>query len=87
MVIYFLVQVLLNGLLKALLLELQNGKYYFEVKLKDNGSDRDLDGVCKKIGINTSGNNYVLAGTNNPCIGYRTGGVSATQGGNTYKQY
>jgi len=59
-----------------------NGKYYFEVKLKDNGTDRRFRwGLQKNEVINTTGENKVLCGTDNPCIGYRTGGESATQGG------
>jgi len=59
-----------------------NGKYYFEVKLKDNGSDRRFRwGLQKEDVIITTGENKVLCGTGNPCIGYRTGGESATQGG------
>ena len=58
-----------------------NGKYYFEVKLKDNGSDRRFRwGLQKNAEIIKTGNNKVLGGSDNNAIGYATGGESATQG-------
>jgi hypothetical protein len=59
-----------------------NGKYYFEVKLKDNGSDRRFRwGLQKNAEITKTGNNKVIGGADNNAIGYKTQGESATQGG------
>ncbi len=59
-----------------------NGKYYFEVKLKDNGSDRRFRwGLQKNAEITKTGNNKVIGGTDNNAIGYKTEGEGATQGG------
>ena len=59
-----------------------NGKYYFEVKLKDNGSDRRFRwGLQKNAEITKTGNNKVIGGTDNNAIGYKTQGETATQGG------
>ena len=58
-----------------------NGKYYFEVKLKDNGGDRRFRwGLQKNAEITKTGNNKVIGGTDNNAIGYATQGESATQG-------
>ena len=57
------------------------GKYYFEVKLRDNGTDRRFRwGLQKNAEITKTGNNKVIAGTDNNAIGYATQGESATQG-------
>ena len=59
-----------------------NGKYYFEVKLKDNGGDRRFRwGLQKNAEITKTGNNKVIGGTDNNAIGYKTEGEGATQGG------
>ena len=58
-----------------------SGKYYFEVKLKDNGTDRRFRwGLQKNAEITKTGENKVLGGADNNAIGYATGGESATQG-------
>ena len=58
-----------------------NGKYYFEVKLRDNGNDRRFRwGLQKNAEITKTGNNKVLGGSDNNVIGYATQGESATQG-------
>ena len=58
-----------------------NGKYYFEVKLKDNGSDRRFRwGLQKNAEITKTGENKVLGGTDNNAIGYATQGETASQG-------
>jgi len=58
-----------------------SGKYYFEVKLKDNGTDRRFRwGLQKNAEITKTGENKVLGGADNNAIGYATGGESASQG-------
>ena len=58
-----------------------SGKYYFEVKLKDNGTDRRFRwGLQKNDAITTTGENKVLGGADNNAIGYATGGEGASQG-------
>ena len=57
------------------------GKYYFEVKLKDNGTDRRFRwGLQKNDAITKTGENKVLGGADNNAIGYATAGEGATQG-------
>ena len=61
---------------------ISKGKYYFEVKLSDNGSDRRFRwGLQKESALNGTGENKVLGGADNDAIGYKTQGESATQGG------
>jgi len=58
-----------------------SGKYYFEVKLKDNGTDRRFRwGMQKNDAITKTGENKVLGGADNNAIGYATAGESASQG-------
>ena len=57
------------------------GKYYFEMKLNDNGTDRRFRyGLQKMAEVTKTGENKVIGGTDNNAIGYATQGESATQG-------